>query len=154
MAIANVTERRSQVARSAAIAAAGLFVGLAGFQAALAAGMPWGRAAWGGGQADLGESLRLASGATAVVAVGSALVVLRRAGHQVWTPLPLRWLPGATWALAAYMTVGTLLNAISRSPLERAIWTPTALSLAVLCGLVARWSSEGSVQPGNEASMR
>jgi hypothetical protein len=38
------------------------------------------------------------------------------------------------------MALGTLLNASSRSPIERAIWTPTALSLAVLCAVVAAWS--------------
>lgn len=147
MATANARGQRYRAARVAAIAAAGLFVGLAGFQAALAAGAPWGKAAWGGGQADLGGGLRVASGVVAVLAGGSALVILRRGGHQVWAPLPQRWLPGAAWTLATYMAVGTLLNAISRSPIERAIWTPIALSLAVLCGLVAAWSPETPARP-------
>ena len=67
-------------------------------------------------------------------------MVLRRAGHSVWAPLPLRWLPAATWVLTGFMALGTLLNAASRSPIERALWTPIALSLAVLCGIVAAWS--------------
>ncbi len=125
------------MARGCAIAAAVLFVALAAFQVALAAGVPWGRAAWGGGQAELGTGLRAASGVQAVLAGGVALVVLRRAGRRVWSPLPRRWLPAAGWVLAAAMALGTLLNALSRSPIERAVWTLTALSLAVLCAVVA-----------------
>ena len=33
--------------------------------------------------------------------------------------------------------MGTLMNAATSNPLERAAWTPVALSLAVLCALVA-----------------
>lgn len=124
-------------ARGCASVAAVLFGSLAVFQVALAAGVPWGEAAWGGGQAELGEGLRVASGFQAVFATGFALVVLRRAGHHVWAPLPQRWLPGAVWVLTAYMAFGALLNAASRSDVERAIWTPVALSLSVLCAVVA-----------------
>ena len=42
-------ESRQRVARGCAIAAAVLFSTLASFQAALAMGLPWGEAAWGGG---------------------------------------------------------------------------------------------------------
>jgi len=133
-------ESRHQVARRCSIAAAVLFGTLASFQAALAAGLPWGEAAWGGGRAELGMGLRVASGVQAPLVVGFALVVLRRAGHSVWAPLPLRWLPAATWVLMGYMALGTLLNAASRSPIERVLWTPIAMSLAVLCGIVAAWS--------------
>lgn len=82
----------------------------------------------------------MASGVQAVLAVGFALIVLRRAGHSVWAPLPLQWLPAATRVLMGYMALGTLINAASRSPIERALWTPIALGLAVLCGIVAAWS--------------
>ncbi len=132
--------RRHRAALGCAIAAAVLFVALAVFQVALAGGMPWGKAAWGGGQAELGVGLRVASGVQAALASGFALVVLRRAGYRIWSPLPWRWHPAAVWVLAAYMAIGTLLNAISRSPVERAIWTPTAMSLAVPCVVVAAWS--------------
>lgn len=133
-------ESRHRVARGGAIAAAVLFGTLAGFQAALALGLPWGEAAWGGGRAELGMGLRVASGVQAVMAVGFALIVLRRAGHSVWAPLPAPWLSVATRVLTGYMALGTLINAASRSPIERAMWTPIAMSLAVLCGIVAAWS--------------
>lgn len=131
---------RHRLARGCSIAAAVLFSTLASFQAALAVGLPWGEAAWGGGRAELGMGLRVASGVQAVLAVGFALMVLRRAGHGVWAPLPLRWLPAATRVLTGYMVVGTVMNAASRSRIEQVLWTPIALSLAVLCGIVAAWS--------------
>ncbi len=131
---------RHTLARRSAIAAAALFGVLASFQVALASGLPWGEAAWGGAHAELGVELRVASGVQAVLATGFALIVLRRAGHQVWAPLPSRWLPIATRILAGYMALGTLINAVSRSSIERVIWTPVALSLAILCGIVAVWS--------------
>ena len=131
---------RHRVAHGSAIAAAGLFGLLASFQLALALGMPWGEAAWGGAHAEPGVGLRLASGVQAVLVTGFALIVLRRAGHSVWAPLSSRWLPMATRILAGYMALGTLMNAASQSSIERAIWTPVALSLAILCGIVAVWS--------------
>lgn len=131
---------RHRVARGSATAAAMLFGMLAGFQMALALGLPWGEAAWGGAHAELRVGLRVASGVQAVVATGFALIVLRRAGHGVWAPLPQRWLSIATRILAGYMALGTLVNAASQSSIERALWTPVALSLTVLCGLVAVWS--------------
>ncbi len=123
--------------RGASLGAAWLFAALAVFEAMLAAGLPWGRAAWGGGQANLSMGLRVASGGAVALFGGAALVVARRGGHRVWAPLPDRWLPAAVWVLAAYTGVGTLLNVASRSPLERAVMAPTAFSLAVLCTIVA-----------------
>ncbi|MDQ0675354.1 hypothetical protein QFZ36_002915 [Pseudarthrobacter siccitolerans] len=37
-----------------------------------------------------------------------------------------------TWVLAAYFTLGVLMNAISRSKSERVVMTPVALALAVV----------------------
>ena len=141
---------RHRVARICAIAAAVLFGLLASFQVALALGLPWGEAAWGGAHAHLGVGLRVASGVQAVLATGFALIVLRRAGHHIWAPLPSRWLPIAARILTGYMALGTLMNAASRSSLERAMWTPVALSLAILCGIVAVWSPRlSTLQPAD-----
>jgi hypothetical protein len=131
---------RQRLARRCAVAAAVLFGTLASFQAALAVGIPWGEAAWGGAHAELSVGMRIGSGVQVVLAIGFALIVLRRAGHRVWSPLPLRWLPVATRILTGYMALGFLMNAASRSSIERAIWTPVGFSLAVLCGIVAVWS--------------
>lgn len=137
MPTATMPGRRLQVARGASTGAAALFAALAAFELALAVGLPWGKAAFGGGQANLNVGLRAASGVYVVLFAGFALVVLRRGGHRVWTPLPQRWLPAAGWVLTGYAALGTLVNAASRSPIERAVMTPTSLILAVLCAVVA-----------------
>ena len=41
------------------------------------------------------------------------------------------------WVLAAYFTLGVVMNGISRSKPERRIMTPTALVLAVLYLILA-----------------
>jgi hypothetical protein len=63
----------------------------------------------------------------------AALIVLRRAGHPVWAPLPHRALPVAVWVLAGYTALGVLTNAISTSPIERAIWVPATIAMSALC---------------------
>lgn len=70
--------------RIAALAAAVLLVLVALFQAALAFGLPWGGAAYGGGAAGadgvLPTGLRISSAVAAVVLTLAAWVVLRRGG--------------------------------------------------------------------------
>ena len=63
---------------TAALAAIG-FASLAIFQAALAAGAPWGDAAWGGGNAHLSAGQRAASAVAAAVYVAATLIVCRGA---------------------------------------------------------------------------
>jgi hypothetical protein len=120
-----------------AIAAAVGFVGIALFQVALALGAPFGRAAWGGGQTRLPPHLRIASAVAALVWAVATVVVLGRAGIDVLSLSNdvLRW---GAWVLVGLLAIGTLMNLASRSALERAIWTPVSLVLAVLTFLVAR----------------
>lgn len=134
------TQYRSVAALRCSVVAAVIFGAVAVFQVALAAGVPWGQASWGGGEAELDGGLRAASAVQAALFGGFALVVLRRAGHRVWAPMAQRWLPAAVWILAGYMALGTAMNAASRSSVER-LWAPVALSLAVLCAVVAVKSS-------------
>jgi hypothetical protein len=136
-----------RVARACAIAAAALMSGLALFQAALAAGVPWGYAAFGGANAELEPPLRVAAGVAAVVWSAAALIVLRRAGHPVWAPLPRRALPAAVWVIAGYSATGVLLNAISQSPLERSIWVPGSLAISALTFAVAIAARRRAVVP-------
>ena len=113
-----------------------LFAVVAVFQLMLAAGAPWGAAAWGGGHPGvLPARLRVASGLTgAVVYPLLALYVIAAAG---WAGLS--WLPGprvAMWVLFGFFTLGILTNGMSRSPIER-IWAPVNLALAVCCLVLA-----------------
>ncbi len=102
-----------------------LLGGVATFQLALAAGAPWGAAAWGG-QAPgvLPPSLRIASGAS--VLVYGALAALVATDHPGPTARR-RLLTGAS----VLMALGTVANLATPSPVER-LWAPVAASLAVL----------------------
>jgi hypothetical protein len=134
-----------RAARLAAALAAIGFVSLAVFQAALAAGAPWGHAAWGGESADLSAAQQGASAVAAVIYVAAALIVLCRAG-LVWPgrgdAALVRW---GTWFFAAAMLVGDLPNFASQSRWEIVVLGPLALVLAALCFVVARRASRASL---------
>lgn len=122
--------------QTAAVLATIGFLVLAGFQAALAAGVPWGRAAWGGKNAQLPPSLRIASLVSMVVWLVAALIVLDRAG------IPLLDLPDVvsrwgTWVLVVLLPLGAIMNFASSSPYERYGWAPFALVAALLTLVVA-----------------
>jgi hypothetical protein len=123
-------------AHLAGAAAAVGFVLVASFQAALALGAPWGRAAWGGAHRRLPTGLRIGSAVAVVVWLVATLVVLARAGYE-WSPIPSRMARWGTWVLFGLLVVGTLMNLASRSRPERLIQTPVAAVLAILCLLVA-----------------
>lgn len=99
--------------------------GLAAFQLALAAGAPWGRVSYGGAHAGvLPGRLRRTSAVAAVVYAGLAAAV----ASPATPPAARRRVLGAVSGL---MAVGTVVNGISPSRPERALWTPTAALLAV-----------------------
>jgi hypothetical protein len=121
---------------AAALAAIG-FASLAIFQAALAAGAPWGHAAWGGGDAHLSAGQRGASAVAAVIYVAAALIMLCRAGI-IWrarsNTVLFRW---GTWFFAIAMAIGSVPNLASQSRWENFMFGPLALALAALCIVVA-----------------
>jgi hypothetical protein len=107
------------------VLAAALLV-LAGFQVALALGVPWGEAAWGGAHGGaLPTGLRVTSAVAATVWVAVALVVVRLLLGPVGRRRTLL-------VVAVYSSAGVLMNAASPSSLERAIWAPFCLVVAVL----------------------
>jgi len=104
------------------------------FQLALAAGLPLGRAAWGGHYRVLPARLRWASlGATGLLAL-AIWIVLARAGLVApgSERLPVRI---AGWIFAAYLAMNTVGNLLSKSPIERAVMTPVSTFLA-LCFVI------------------
>lgn len=124
----------------AAGTAVAMFATVAAFQLALAAGVPWGRASYGGAPDRLPTRLRAASVVAFVIWVLVALVVLRRAGAPVWAPLPDPLLPGAGWVVVALLVPALVLNLITPSRIERAIWAPVsaaALAATTLVNLLA-----------------
>jgi hypothetical protein len=105
------------------------------FQLLLAAGLPLGRAAWGGQHRVLPANLRLGSLAAVVILGAAAWAILARVDL-----LP----PGAdslvvrvvTWVFAAYLALNTVGNLASKSPVERGVMTPVSAFL-VVCFVVA-----------------
>lgn len=107
--------------------------GVAAFQLALALGAPWGRASYGGQhEGGLPRRLRIVSAGATVVYASLAVVVA--SGR---TSPPVR--RGVLTGVAGLMSAAAVPNAISRSRLERAIWTPTTVALAY-----AAWRARGS----------
>ena len=122
------------LASTAALVAAIVLGGLVLFQLALALGVPWGEASYGGAEATLPTHLRATSLGAVVFWSLVTLIVLRRGGHQVWSPLPVAWLPVVVWGLVGLMVVACVVNALTPSAIERAIWLP--VSVALLAALI------------------
>ncbi len=110
---------------------AALSAGLVIFQLGLAAGAPWGRASYGGQPPRIRPALRVSSAVAALVWPLIALTILRRAGVEVWTPVPDPAVPVVVWVAVAYLAVGVVLNTITRSRIERAIWMPVTTVMFV-----------------------
>jgi hypothetical protein len=147
MQAASAKERqRGSAARAVSALAAVVMAALALFEIGLAAGLPWGAAAWGGGQPVLSPGMRMASAGAAVVWMVGLLVVLRRGGYQVRSPVPDRWARSAVWIFAAYAAVMVLANAASPSGTERAVMTPASVVLAATCAVTARWGAAPAPQ--------
>ena len=106
------------------------------FQLALALGAPLGRFAWGGQHRTLPLALRVGSAVSILIYTLIALVVLARA-DLVSAGVSDGVLRTATWVVVAYLFVGIGLNAASRSKGERAVMTPAAAALCILCAVVA-----------------
>jgi hypothetical protein len=110
---------------------------LIAFQLALAAGAPLGAAAWGGQNPGvLSGRLRIASAFVALIVYPMMLAVILAAAGLIdddWLPID----PAiACWILAGFFALGTLVNALSRSPAER-IWALVSGVLAACCIFIA-----------------
>ncbi len=106
-------------------ATAAACVALGAFQTALALGAPWGRAAYGGAHhGTLPHHLRAISGVAALAYGTGAVLVMRGSGSA-------RARSRAYTVLSMLMGVGTIANGASRSPVERAIWTPFTAAMTV-----------------------
>lgn len=117
--------------------AVGLLAALVAFQLALAAGAPWGAAAYGGvNPGVLKPGFRINSLVFGLLLYPLiAMYVLDAAGIAA-----VDWLPGSTsvvmWIQAAFFALGTVANLASRSSIER-WWAPVSLVLAVCCAVLA-----------------
>lgn len=110
--------------------------GVVAFQLALAAGAPWGHLAMGGASPGRLPPVMRAAAVGQVLLLGLlAAVVLARAGLA----LP-RWRAASgrmIWGVVGYTVLGAVLNAITPSAGERALWLPTTLVLGACAVVVA-----------------
>jgi hypothetical protein len=107
------------------------------FQLALAAGAPWGRLAMGGAfPGRFPPPMRAAAVAQALVLLLFGAVVFARAGLVLprWAATSRRLI----WVVVGFMAVGAVLNALTPSPWERAVWLPMTLALLGCSVVVAR----------------
>jgi hypothetical protein len=118
----------------AAIAACVVLAALAVFQAALIAGAPIGRFAWGGQHDVLPPRLRSGSAFSILLYIVFAIVILERAG--LVTVFGAAFAQTAGWVLFGYFVLGIVMNGISRSRPERNVMVPVCVLLAVLVLLV------------------
>jgi hypothetical protein len=130
--------------RMAALLYAIISSGVVAFQIALAAGAPWGAFAMGGAfPGQFPPALQIAALIQAALLVGMAAVVLARADLILprWSRVS-RWL---VWIVVAFAALSLILNLITPSASERAIWAPTAFLLLISSSVVAFTNS--SVRP-------
>ena len=125
-----------ELKRIAAIIYAIITLGVVAFEIALASGAPWGAYAMGGAfPGQLPPALRVGALVQAALLAGMALVILARAGLILprWWRVS-RWL---AWVVVAFAALSLILNLITPSAGERAIWAPTAFLLLLSSALVA-----------------
>ena len=130
------TKRWLDAVESAAILYATASAVVVLFQIALAAGVPWGAYAMGGRfPGRFPPALRLVALAQVALIVGMVGVVLARAGLILigWTGASRR----LVWVVVAVAALGFVLNLITPSAGERAIWAPVASVLLVSSTVVA-----------------
>lgn len=99
------------------------------FQLSLVFGAPFGHFAWGGQHRILPTKLRIGSAVSIPIYIVIGLFAAARAGFLV-IDTDVAFLRTALLAIAIYLTAGVIMNAASRSKLERYTMTPVALALA------------------------
>ena len=131
-----------KIRRVAAVLYATVSAGVVSFQVALAADAPWGAYAMGGAfPGQVPPTLRIAALVQAALIAGMAAVVLSRAGLVLagWSRASHR----LVWGVVTFAAVSLVLNLITPSAGERAIWAPLALVLLASSAVVAVERSPG-----------
>ena len=124
------------MAAAAAIIFTLLMAALALFQLTLVLGAPLGHFAWGGQHRVLPGGLRIGSlVAIPLYALFSTTLLMHAGLVPAWPDAG--WLSPAAWGVVAYMGLGVVVNAISRSLPERLTMTPLVAILLILALLVA-----------------
>ena len=121
--------------KRAAWTAAVLLWLIAAFHAALVLGAPWGEYTQGGGtEGTLAPSGRVVAGMSCVLSIAMAAAILGRVGQGPLKGVPARVTTVLAWFTTVYAGLAVVLNLITPSTSERAVWAPVSM---VLLGLVA-----------------
>ena len=124
------------IRRIAAFLYAIITLAVVAFQIALAAGAPWGAFAMGGAfPGQFPPAMRIAAIIQAALLIGFALVVLAQTG--IILPKLLRASRWLAWVVVAFSALSLILNLITPSAGERAIWAPVAFIMLISSGVVA-----------------
>ena len=106
------------------------------FQLLLAIGLPFGRFAYGGKYEKLPKNLRIMSLIAVGIFIFGIIIVLERAtiitifNNKLLTTI-------VVWIFAIYLTLNTLMNAVSKSKWEKRIMTPISVVIAACCYILA-----------------
>lgn len=126
------------MATVAAILICVILAGAGVFQVMLATGRPWGEWAFGGQmKGTLPTPYRIASLVSISIYAAQIVHYLGQAG-VVTSTLSASTNQTINWVLVGFFALGTLMNGVSRSKKERALWTPilaTSLLLSVAVAL-------------------
>ena len=121
---------------TAAIISIIIFSLLSVFQLLLIVGAPLGHFAWGGQHKTLPRKLRVGSAVSILIYAAFIVCILSKAA--IWPILPEgTFLDVSLWIMTAYLTLGILLNAISRSRPERYTMTPVVFVLTICLFIIA-----------------
>lgn len=122
------------MSEAASVVFALLTLAAVAFQLALAAGAPWGKLAMGGRfPGKLPTAMRVAAVVQALVLLFLATIVMVRAGWSLPGLLVLS--RKAIWIVVLFSLLSVIMNLMTPSRSERALWAPVALLMAV-CSLV------------------
>lgn len=125
--------RRLEAVHAAWLAAVLLYV-VAAFHAALVLGAPWGALTQGGATSgSLAASGRSAAAVSCAVSIVMASAILGRVGRGPFGLRSSRIATVLAWLTTAYAVIAVVLNLITRSSAERALWAPVSI---VLLGLI------------------
>ncbi|CAM4520536.1 hypothetical protein [Paenibacillus typhae] len=106
------------------------------FQAALAAGMPWGEYAMGGKfPGRLPAPMRAACLVQIVILALLALIVLSKA--ELLLPGWREFADVAVWFVVTFSVIASVLNLITKSVRERRIWAPVSILMLLSSAVVA-----------------
>jgi hypothetical protein len=128
----------------AARAAAVLMADVAVFQVALVFGAPWGAYTQGGGtDGALGSPGRVLAAVSCVILLVMGAAILARVGEGPLKSAPGRVVTVLAWFTTIYAALAVVLNLMTSSTSERAVFAPTSTLIFVLvvAALVGRRES-------------